>query len=112
LRLSANWELQRLSVPLGGNLASFEARALVVAATVEQFPSVELAFAWTRDIAVAILIRTFWRRGGAAPPKCPCPNLADYSYRNAPLILGHMNFFLEFEVCFYRHQLAFELSPK
>jgi hypothetical protein len=81
LRLGANWELQRLSVPLGGNLARFEARALVLAATVEQFPSVELAFAWTRD-------------------------------RNAPLILGHMNFFLEFEVCFYRHQLAFELSPK
>ncbi|MEH2126219.1 hypothetical protein [Nostoc sp.] len=27
--------------------------------------------------------------------------------RNAPLILGHMNFFLAFDVCFYRSELAF-----
>ncbi|KAF3886567.1 MULTISPECIES: hypothetical protein [Nostocales] len=81
LRLGAVWERQKLSVPLGGNLARFEARALVLIANVEQFPPVELAFAWTRD-------------------------------RNAPLILGHMNFFLAFDVCFYRAELAFEISPK
>jgi len=40
----------------------------------------------TSFIAVAILIRTFWRRGSAAPPKCPCPNLADYSYSFEPEI--------------------------
>jgi hypothetical protein len=28
----------------------------------------------------------------------------------APLILGHMNFFTEFDVCFYRADLAFEVS--
>ncbi|MBG1262967.1 hypothetical protein [Nostoc commune] len=81
LRLGAVWERQRLSIPLGGNLARFEARALVLMANVEQFPKVELAFAWTRD-------------------------------RNAPFILGHMNFFLAFDVCFYRSELAFEISPK
>jgi hypothetical protein len=81
LRLGAVWERQTLSVPLGGNLSRFEARALVAIATVEQFPTVELAFAWTRD-------------------------------RNAPLVLGQMNFFLEFNVCFYRADLAFEISPK
>lgn len=81
LRLGAVWERQRLSVPLGGNLARFEARALVLTATVEQFSPVDMAFAWTRD-------------------------------RNAPLILGHMNFFLAFDVCFYRSELAFEISPK
>ena len=81
LRLGGVWERQRLSVPLGGNLARFEARALVLMANVEKFPTVELAFAWTRD-------------------------------RNAPLILGHMNFFLAFDVCFYRSELAFEISPK
>jgi len=81
LRLGVVWERQRLSVPLGGNLARFEARALVLTATLEQFPTVELAFAWTRD-------------------------------RNAPLILGHMNFCLAFDVCFYRSELAFEISPK
>lgn len=29
--------------------------------------------------------------------------------RDAPLILGHMNFFAEFDVCFYRADFAFEL---
>ncbi len=29
--------------------------------------------------------------------------------RRAPLILGHMNFFTEFDACFYRADLAFEL---
>jgi hypothetical protein len=32
--------------------------------------------------------------------------------REAPLILGHMNFFTEFDVCFYRTDLAFELRPR
>ena len=79
--LGAVWENQRLSVPLGGNLARFEARALVLTANVENFSPVDLAFAWTRD-------------------------------RYAPLILGHMNFFLLFDVCFYRSDLAFEISFK
>lgn len=29
-----------------------------------------------------------------------------------PLLLGRMNFFLEFDVCFYTSQMAFELRPK
>jgi hypothetical protein len=32
--------------------------------------------------------------------------------RDVPVILGHMNFFLEFNVCFYRHELAFEIRPR
>lgn len=32
--------------------------------------------------------------------------------REAPLIFGHMNFFVEFDVCFYRADLAFELRPR
>ena len=32
--------------------------------------------------------------------------------KDAPLILGHMNFFNEFNVCFYRFDLAFELCPR
>ncbi len=31
---------------------------------------------------------------------------------NVPLILGQVNFFMEFDICFYRSQLQFELSPK
>ncbi|MGB8701576.1 MAG: aspartyl protease family protein [Thermosynechococcaceae cyanobacterium] len=30
---------------------------------------------------------------------------------DVPLLLGRMNFFLEFEVCFYRSQLAFDVRP-
>jgi hypothetical protein len=81
LRLGAIWERQTLAVPLGGNLARFEARALVVTATVSNFNSVDLVFAWTMD-------------------------------RNAPLILGHVNFFQTFDVCFYRSELTFEISSK
>ena len=29
-----------------------------------------------------------------------------------PVILGHMNFFAEFNICFYRHESAFEIHPK
>jgi hypothetical protein len=32
--------------------------------------------------------------------------------RDTPVILGHMNFFAEFNVCFYRHELAFEVCPR
>ncbi len=32
--------------------------------------------------------------------------------REAPLILGQMNFFSEFDVCFYRADLAFEVRPR
>jgi hypothetical protein len=31
---------------------------------------------------------------------------------NPPLILGQLNFFLEFNVCFYRSQLSFDICPK
>ena len=31
---------------------------------------------------------------------------------NAPLILEQMNFFMEFEVCFFRSKLEFEVKPK
>ncbi len=31
---------------------------------------------------------------------------------NAPLLLGQMNFFQEFEVCFYRARGLFEIQPR
>jgi hypothetical protein len=31
---------------------------------------------------------------------------------DVPLLLGRMNFFLEFDVCFYRSRLMFEIRPK
>ena len=31
---------------------------------------------------------------------------------NVSIILGHMNFFQEFNVCFYRHESEFEVCPR
>ena len=31
---------------------------------------------------------------------------------DVPLLLGRLNFFTEFDVCFYGSQLAFEICPK
>jgi len=79
--LGAVWEQQTTALRLTGNLAQFDARALLVSATVGAFAPVRLVFAWTQ-----------------AP--------------NVPVLLGQVNFFMEFDVCFYRSQLAFELRPK
>jgi hypothetical protein len=81
LRLGASWEHQRLIIPLGGNLAHDQARAIVVSAKVADFEAIDLAFAWT-------------------------------TASDAPLILGHTNFFQLFDVCFYRADLAFEISQR
>ena len=80
LQLGAVWEDQTAIIQLSGNLAQMEARGLVLSATVADYPSVLLAFAWTQST-------------------------------EAPLILGHINFFAEFDACFYRADLAFELHP-
>jgi hypothetical protein len=79
--LGAVWERQTTALRLTGNLAHFEARALLVSAAVGPFVPVRLVFAWTQ-----------------AP--------------NVPVLLCQVNFFMEFDVCFYRSQLAFERRPK
>ena len=81
LQLGAVWERQTIPVQLAGNLADSDARAIVVMATIGQFAPVRLAFAWTRNNQV-------------------------------PLILGQVNFFMEFDVCFFRSQSSFEIRPK
>jgi hypothetical protein len=81
VQLGAVWEDQTVSIPLSGNLASSEARGLVLSGTVSPFSPVLLAFAWTQST-------------------------------DAPVILGQMNFFSEFNVCFYRHELTFEVRPR
>jgi hypothetical protein len=49
LQLGFIWENENLSVILAGNLARFEARAVVVEGQVIPFPVVNLAFAWTQN---------------------------------------------------------------
>jgi hypothetical protein len=81
LQLGAIWEEQSVPIQLSGNLATNEARGLILSAIVPHFPTILLAFAWTQS-------------------------------RDAPVILGHMNFFAEFNVCFYRYESAFEICPR
>lgn len=81
VQLGAVWEQQTVRVQLAGNLADSDARAILVTATIGRFTPVRLAFAWTRNNQV-------------------------------PVILGQVNFFMEFDVCFFRSVSAFEIKPK
>lgn len=75
------WDQQTTSVQLSGNLASAEARVVLVTATVAQFPPVRLVFAWAKQ-------------------------------DNIPVILGQVNFFMEFDVCFFRSRSLLEVRPR
>lgn len=56
IQLGLIWENETLSVVLAGNLARFEARAVVVDAQVSSFSRVNLAFAWTRATDVPLIL--------------------------------------------------------
>ena len=75
------WDQQTTTVQLTGNLASVEARVVLLSATVAAFPPVRLAFAWAKQDSM-------------------------------PVILGQVNFFLEFDVCFFRSRALFDVRPK
>ena len=81
MQLGLDWAQQTRSVELSGNLASVEARVVVLSAVVASFPPVRLAFAWAQTDAVSV-------------------------------ILGQVNCFLEFDVCFYRSRGVFDVRPK
>lgn len=81
IELGADWEAQTTFLTLDGNLANYEARGILLKAKIGNFLPVSLAFAWTKQ-------------------------------ENVPVILGQMNFFLEFDVCFFRSQGFFEITPK
>ncbi|ASC70903.1 hypothetical protein XM38_018510 [Halomicronema hongdechloris C2206] len=55
-QLGLIWENETLSVLLAGNLARFEARAVVIAAQVSSFHTVDLAFAWTQAPNVPLIL--------------------------------------------------------
>lgn len=56
LQLGLIWEDETLSVLLAGNLARFEARAVVVDAQISSFPINNLAFAWTQAPNVPLIL--------------------------------------------------------
>ena len=55
-KLGLIWEDETLSVLLAGNLARFEARAIVVDAQVSSFPIINFAFAWTKAPNVPLIL--------------------------------------------------------
>ena len=79
--LGLDWDSQTISINLTGNLANYEAKAVLLKGQINNLSPLKLAFTWTK---------------------------ADH----ISLILGQVNFFLEFDVCFYRSQLFFEVKPK
>jgi hypothetical protein len=80
-QLGFDWDQQTTPVQLSGNLASVDARVVVVSAVVDSFVPVRLAFAWAR-------------------------------VDDVPVILGQVNFFMEFDVCFFRSRGLFEVRPQ
>jgi hypothetical protein len=83
LALGAVWAEQATRVPLVGSLGHAEARALVVYGAHPQL---------TGDAPVRLVFA--WTR------------------LEAPVIFGQTNFLMEFAVCFYRAEAAFEVYPK
>lgn len=82
LALGAVWEDQNVPVVLSGNLGRVEARALILAASHPEITG-------TRGVRLAFA----WTRA-----------------ENVPVIFGQMNFFLAFDVCFFRSQGIFDVS--
>ena len=84
LALGAVWEDQKFSVPLVGSLGRFEARGLAVFASHPQL---------NPDNPVRLVCA--WTRA-----------------EDAPVLFGQLNFFMEFDVCFYRSQSVFDINLK
>jgi len=83
IALGAVWEEQKTQVRLAGNLAQVEARGLLVT--------------------------------GFLPDVTPEPFDLVFAWANSPqvpLLLGQINFFMTFNVCFYRAEAAFEVSAR
>ena len=82
--LGADWDQQSTVISLAGSLGRVEARALVLLASHSQL---------TLDGPIRLVFA--WTRA-----------------EDAPVIFGQTNFFMEFNVCFYRSQGAFEVHPR
>jgi hypothetical protein len=56
VKLGFEWEHQTIPVPLTGNLRESEARAVLLWGRVGNFPPVRLAFAWTQNAHVPLIL--------------------------------------------------------
>jgi hypothetical protein len=84
IQLGAVWGEESTVVPLVGSLGNYEAHPLVLLATHPQL-----------NANSPIRLAFAWIQTD-----------------DVPIIFGQMNFFLEFDVCFYRSQSIFEVNPK
>jgi hypothetical protein len=84
LALGGVWDDQPTIPPLAGNLSDVEVRAFAASGWHSQL---------TPDEPVNLVFA--WVRS-----------------ENAPVIFGQINFFLEFDVCFYRSQHFFDITLK
>jgi hypothetical protein len=116
--------LPRLPLTLRLNNQSLEAVGLVDSgATINVLPyqaGIQLGATWDDDKATVRLAGNLGDLN--AMPLFITAQLTEYApvrlafawvkSDNVPLILGQTNFFLEFDVCFYRSKLEFEVTPK
>lgn len=84
LALGAIWEDQTTPLQLSGNLAQHEARALILYGSQPLLISNE-------EVELVFA----WTRSD-----------------NAPILLGQINFFLEFDVCFYKADNIFDVRRR
>ena len=56
LQLGFEWDLQTNAVELSGNLATVEARVIIVSGVVGNFAPVRLAFAWAKTDQVSTIL--------------------------------------------------------
>ena len=56
ISLGLSWESQSVPVELGGNLKAYEAYGILINATIESYPTVRLAFAWTQADNIPLLL--------------------------------------------------------
>lgn len=116
--------LPQLPVSLSYKGRSVEASGLLdTGATVNVLPyriGLQLGAEWDRGAAAITLtgvLAHFEARpliviagiGGFPPARLA---FAWTQAEDVPLILGQVNFFMEFDVCFYRSQRAFDVRPK
>lgn len=89
------------------NVLPYDVGLQVGAVWEEQTTPLQLTGNLAQEEARAILM---FAKVGAFPPVRLA--FAWTKSNAAPLLLGQMNFFMEFNVCFFRSQAVFEVKPK
>lgn len=107
--------LPQVPIRLTNQSCSIDAVGLLdTGATVNVLPhnlGVDLGFVWNAD-AATIRLSGNLAHFQACPVVAVRLAFAWTQSNDIPLIFGQVNFFMEFDVCFYRSQQTFEVRPK